>query len=192
MESILKDILRTLYSDTIQSLIFAAMATFIVVYFRREGVRKGISIWIEELKKSSGFVYELLFFFYLYLMASRTLFNRDMVWAGWTNVLGGWWIELQQDGTIVYQSIENVVLFIPFIFLMYCAFGAKIKKDSSAGKFKYALYISGMSSIFIEMNQLIFRVGTFQIADIVYNILGGILGCALYLIITHFRGKTLK
>ena len=38
-------------------------------------------------------------------------------------------------------------------------------------------------SLFIEVNQLLFQVGTFQISDLVYNTLSGLIGYILYRIL---------
>lgn len=189
LELILIDILKSLYSSTIQGFVFAVMSTMIVVYFRREGVKKGIELWVEALKQSKIFMYRFLLFFYSYILAYRTLFSRGMVWSGWSKVLGGWWIEVGEDKRLEYGFFENIILFIPLIFLLFMAFDRNLKLGKKRDVIKKAVAISFMTSVFIEMNQLLFRIGTFQLADLVYNTLGGVLGGLIYILVNLKKYK---
>lgn len=186
MKWVFRQILESLYSYTAQSMIFAVMATFVLVYFKKTGVKKGIKYWFEELKNNKNFVWKFLFFFYAYIIAVRTLFDRTMVWDSLTHLMKGWTVDVQDNGVIIYEGIENIMLFVPLIFLLYYAFEENIYRETIGKNIIRTLEISFGVSLFIEFNQLIFRIGTFQIADLVYNTLGGVLGFSAYAIVRAF------
>ena len=73
------------------------------------------------------------------------------------------------------DNINNILLFIPFTFLFNQSFKPKtvIKTD---------LILSFGMTAFIELSQLIGWLGSFQFADMFHNVLGGMIGCALWLI----------
>ena len=52
----------------------------------------------------------------------------------------------------------------------------KTKKDI----FLKIVELAFVISLFIEINQLLFQVGTFQISDLIYNTLSGLIGYILF------------
>ena len=74
--------------------------------------------------------------------------------------------------------IKNIVLFIPFT---YFFLKAHIAYDYKHG-FITSLLLSFITTIFIELSQLLFWLGSFQFADIVHNIIGGLIGYLLWLL----------
>ena len=94
-------------------------------------------------------------------------------------VFEGWFPFRRYDGTWNLDAIYNIFLLTPITFLISKVFTIKTKKD-------IFLKIVGLAfaiSLFIEMNQLLFQVGTFQISDLVYNTLSGLIGYILFKII---------
>ena len=89
----------------------------------------------------------------------------------------GGWLFLVKDTWNKVQAIENILFFIPFSFFLILGFYdlKRIKLEL----FKEIILISFKISLFIELLQLIFTLGTFQLSDIVYNILGGVIGIIL-------------
>ena len=71
------------------------------------------------------------------------------------------------------EIVENTLLFIPYSFLMLQAF--KPRKP-----FRTAVLVCGGTTAFIELCQLLFWLGEFQLADLIYNFLGGMLGWAFW------------
>ena len=67
----------------------------------------------------------------------------------------------------------------PITFLISRVFSIKTKKDV----FLRIVVLAFVISLFIEVNQLLFQVGTFQISDLVYNTLSGLIGYILYRIL---------
>lgn len=78
---------------------------------------------------------------------------------------------------IKYGNIlGNIILFIPF---------GSIVPTLLKGRFralKTFLY-SFCFSLFIEIIQLFFRIGSFDVDDIILNTFGGLIGCLCYLIV---------
>ena len=77
---------------------------------------------------------------------------------------------------------NNIVLFVPLTFLHNQCF--KPKKV-----FITDFLISLYASVFIELSQLIGWLGSFQLADIVHNIIGGMIGCGIWCLINKLVSK---
>ena len=80
------------------------------------------------------------------------------------------------------EAIENLVLFIPFsIFLLWSRWEKGKRQQISC---KTVVAKSGsivfLFSLTIEFAQLFFRLGTFQLSDLFYNTLGGVIGGVLF------------
>lgn len=76
-------------------------------------------------------------------------------------------------GAVVLNILGNVVAFMPFgaflpIFSVRCR------------HFFYTALYSFELSLFVELLQLIFKVGTFDVDDLTLNLLGGVLGFLVY------------
>lgn len=83
----------------------------------------------------------------------------------------------QQD---ISQVILNVAVFIP----MGVYVGAI--SDASFGR-KLIFFL--LSSLFLEICQLVFRIGFFDITDIITNVLGAVIGYSLYLLFIKLFGN---
>lgn len=100
-----------------------------------------------------------------------------------SDVFGEWTIF---DGeTSMYLNLRpilNIVLFIPFSIIIFSFFN-KILQKSFTGKKEvlYSIPLSFLLSMFIELVQLIFSLGTFQLSDLTYNTVGGLIGALIYI-----------
>lgn len=123
------------------------------------------------------------------LMLMRTLLNRDM-WANpISNVMGGWTL-WNEDGELTTESIENVLLMMPYIILLLWALREKLLKKITVKRVlcqgvKYSFF----TSVTIEFLQLFLRLGTFQLSDIFYNTLGGLVGSLIYYVAYKIKHK---
>ena len=72
------------------------------------------------------------------------------------------------------ECIENVILMMPFTGMVMWMF------DVEKGVVWKSTKLGLIFSVSIEMLQLLLRLGTFQVSDIVYNTLGGMLGGLCY------------
>lgn len=73
----------------------------------------------------------------------------------------------------------NVLAFVPFGFFLPL-FSEKNRS------FIYVTVYTFEASLVIELLQLVFRVGTFDVDDLLMNTIGGAIGCILFFM---FRGK---
>ena len=84
------------------------------------------------------------------------------------------------------ECIENVIMMVPFSSVAMWTFGEKIGNG-----WKKILWYSGKIafcfSLTIEMLQLLLRLGTFQLSDIFYNTVGGLIGGLMYYGITKAK-----
>lgn len=84
--------------------------------------------------------------------------------------------------SVMLNIVGNVVAFMPFgTFLP--VFVAKGKKFWFTSLYSFEL------SLFVETLQLITKVGSFDVDDLLLNTLGGILGYVLYRILKYFYKK---
>ena len=77
------------------------------------------------------------------------------------------------------MDIENVIMMVPFTSMVIWTFQEKV-----GSSWKKILWYSGkiafIFSISIEMLQLFLRLGTFQLSDLFYNTVGGVVGGLVY------------
>ncbi len=170
------------------SLLFSVivMICYLFIYEKHEsgrGLLKTMKLWFSSFRRSS--VFRLLFFlvFYSAMIAFRTLLGREFFKDPLQNIAGGWELFSVSGGKVTATNgIENIILFIPFSFLLFW-FINKRKNGTRVVRSFFAGILSALVfSVVIEMSQLWFCLGTFQVSDIVYNTLGGIAGSLAYLI----------
>lgn len=95
--------------------------------------------------------------------------------------MGGWsiWETVNGEQKLTTECIENVIMMVPFSATVILTFRKKI-----GNRLKKILCFRGNIalefSLMIEILQLLLRLGTFQLSDIFYNTVGGVLGGLLY------------
>lgn len=105
-------------------------------------------------------------------------------------IMGGWGIWETKNGeqVLTTECIENVIMMVPFSAVVMGTFEGKI-----GNSLKKILWQSGKIafcfSVSIEMLQLLLRLGTFQLSDIFYNTVGGVLGGLLYCVAMKARKR---
>lgn len=144
--------------------------------------------WYQKFKESAFF----LKLFFLFLMTSlilfRTLLNRNLWMNPLSDVMGGWgiWETVNGEKILTTECIENVILMMPFTGIVMWTFNVTEKvmwKCTNLGL---------IFSVSIEVLQLLLRLGTFQVSDIVYNTLGGMLGGIVYIMVKKVHERLLK
>ena len=182
ISKILTSVLTSLYQPFWFSLLAAGLFLFLYLYAAEHGWKTAFRTWLNTFKTSSGFRKLFFLSFYTMMILMRTLLNRNM-WANpVSNVLGSWGL-YNKDGELTTEAIENVMLMLPFITLLLWTFREKLLKQVSVGSTVWTgIKFSFLFSISIEFLQLFLRLGTFQLSDIVYNTLGGLLGGLIYFI----------
>ena len=127
------------------------------------------------------------------LILFRTLINRQLWMNPLSDVMGGWgiWETVNGEQKLTTECIENVIMMVPFTGIVMWTFEEKIGSG-----WKKTLWQGGkiafIFSISIEMLQLLLHLGTFQVSDIVYNTLGGMLGGLCYIEIKKVRERLSK
>ena len=170
---------RFLYKTVL--MIFFITITFL---FFRNNLRekdgwKRIKEQFTDLLKKPWIVAFLVYVAYVF---SSTIMGRYLT-KPYNNILKGFGI-VGDNGEINTDLFVNVLMFIPLSFLYLKAFQPKKPVQSS-------IVLSACSSVFIELSQLIGWLGNCQLSDILYNTIGGLLGCCIWYIagITKQRRK---
>lgn len=190
---ILTNILTALYQPFGFSLLLSFFAMFFYLYAYHptdagKGWKVAIVAWIEVFKKSSRFRKLFVLAFVTSMILFRTLLNRNLWMNPLSNVMGGWgiWETVNGERQLTTECIENVILMMPFTGMVMWTFDVNervIWKSTKLGL---------IFSVSIEMLQLLLRLGTFQVSDIVYNTLGGMLGGAVYMMVKKVHERLSK
>lgn len=141
-----------------------------------KGCKTAIIFWFTTFKTSIFFRKLFLLSFVTSLILFRTLLNRNLWINPLSNVMGGWWIWEIVNGEqhLTTECIENVILMMPFTAVVMWTFEIEKRVVWKNGKIAFCF------SVGIEFLQLLFRLGTFQLADISYNTVGGVIGGLVY------------
>lgn len=142
-------------------------------------------------KAGDVFFRKLFFLFFVTsLILFRTLLNRSIWMNPLSDVMGGWgiWKTVNGEKQLTTECIENVIMMVPFSAAVLWSFGKKIGNG-----WKKILWQSGkiafIFSISIEILQLLLRLGTFQLSDIFYNTVGGMIGGLIYCAVMKARKR---
>ena len=192
---ILTNILTSLYEPFGFSLLLSFLAMFFYLYaYESIGAGKGWKIammpWYQKFKESVFFRKLFFLAFVISLVLFRTLLNRQLWMNPLSDIMGGWgiWETVNGERQLTTECIENVIMMVPFSSVVMWTFGEKMGSG-----WKKILWCSGkiafILSVSIEMLQLLLRLGTFQLSDIFYNTVGGVLGGLMYYIAMKARKR---
>ena len=190
VDRICVNIISALYQYLFVSIVMAALFMLLYMECKKIGLKAVFYNWINEFKKSKEYrrIYALAV--YTCLILFRTIFCRQIWGNPIGDVLGNWSLHFS-DGTLSTELIENIFLFIPFSMLVLWALEDKILKGRK--DFLQICYgtikISFLFSVGIELCQIVLRVGTFQISDLVTNTGGGLIGGIIYWIHYKLRNR---
>lgn len=197
IKSIIANVLTALYQPFWYAVLSSILLGFIYLYAYNpvesgKGLKRAIKGWVEEFKTSIFFRKLFVLFFFLVMILFRTLINRNM-WANpLSNVMGDWWIWREKNGEkqLTTECLENLILMLPFIFVLFWTFEEKLEKAKLKETVWRGLEISFVISFAIEMLQLFLRLGTWQLSDIFYNTLGGGIGGLLYYVFHKVKQRS--
>ena len=184
---ILTNILTALYEPFGFSILLSFLAMFFYLYAYEpgeagKGWKSAVATWYREFKTSVIFRKLFLLTFVTGLILFKTLLNRNLWMNPLSNVMGGWsiWKTVNGEKKLTTECIENVIMMVPFSSVVMWTFQEKVGRG-----WKKILWQSGklafIFSVVIEMLQLLLRLGTFQLSDIFYNTVGGMIGGVCYL-----------
>lgn len=183
-------IIEHIISATTQPLLFAIAFSYMTMYFylfafkkceTGKGLRYALSIWHRSFIQDRKFRILFLYILYITVVIFRTVLNRE----GWDDpldsVMAGLWLVMTHpyvEGPIFnIQAIENIIMFVPFSFIGLFLMQYKSKNSQ---KVLFTICGSFLFSLLIETVQAIFKLGTFQLADLLFNTMGGLFGGVLY------------
>ncbi len=116
------------------------------------------------------------FIFVMTLFGRTTEGNYDWELMPFESYYNAW---TEGSMEIMLQILVNIAMYIPLGFLLPCCF-------RWFERYRHVLFVASVSSLLIELIQLIFKIGLFEVDDIINNILGAIIGIGLY---TLLRGE---
>ena len=195
LSKILINILSAFYESFGFSLLLSFLAMFFYLYAcvpvdAGKGWKGAIVTWYKEFKESVFFRKLFLLAFVTSLILFRTLLNRNLWMNPLSKVMGGWgiWETVNGEQKLTTECIENVIMMVPFSAVVMWTF----QKRAGNG-WKNIVWQSGriafIFSIVIEVLQLLLRLGTFQLSDIFYNTVGGVVGGVCYWGVMRVRKK---
>ena len=187
---ILTNILTALYEPFGFAILLSFLAMFFYLYAYEpteagKGWKSAIVTWYKKFKGSVFFRKAWLLAFVSSLILFRTLLNRNLWMNPLSNVMGGWgiWETVNGEKKLTTECIENVIMMVPFSSVVMWTFDVKRRVVWQSGK------IAFIFSVGIEMLQLLLRLGTFQLSDIFYNTVGGVIGGVCYWGIMRIRKR---
>ena len=192
---IITNILTALYEPFGFSLLLSFFAMFFYLYAYHpteagKGWKSAIVTWYQKFKESVFFRKLFFLFFVTSFILFRTLLNRSLWMNPLSDVMGGWgiWKTVNGEKLLTTEYIENVIMMVPFSATVLWTFGKKIGNG-----WKKILWqswkVAFIFSISIEILQLLLRLGTFQISDIFYNTVGGMIGGLIYCAVMKARKR---
>ena len=192
---IITNILTALYEPFGFSLLLSFLAMFFYLYAYEptaagKGWKNAIVTWYQKFKESVFFRKLFFLAFVISMILFRTLLNRKMWMNPLSDVMGGWgiWKTVNGERQLTTECIENIIMMVPFSAVVVWTFEEKLgngwkKILRQSGKIAFIFSVS------IEMLQLLLRLGTFQLSDIFYNTVGGVLGGVFYWGIMKIRKR---
>ena len=195
LSKILINILTAFYESFGFSILLSFLAMFFYLYAcvpadAGKGWKSAIVTWYKEFKESVFFRKLFLLAFVTSLILFRTLLNRNLWMNPLSKVMGGWgiWETVNGEQKLTTECIENVIMMVPFSAVVMWTFQKK-----AGNGWKNIVWHSGrvafIFSIVIEVLQLLLRLGTFQLSDIFYNTVGGVVGGVCYWGVMKVRKK---
>ena len=185
IDQLATDILFAFYQPLGYSLLTAYFFMYFYIFSYKKyetghGIKATLLIWKDNFKEDKAFRRLYILVFYVMLMLFRTLMNRNQ----WVNplyeIFDGWWIyhtnTITGEIVLTADCIENILLFIPYIFLILYYLRTIDYKKSFSDILKLSIRVAFITSFTIEFLQMVLRLGSVQLSDLVYNTLGGVIG----------------
>lgn len=196
LKKIITNVLTAIYEPFEFAVLLAFFALFFYLYAYRpvnsgKGWRVALKAWVVEFRTNCFFRKLFLLTFFSVMILFRTLLNRNLWMNPLSDVMGGWGIwKISSDGTkeLTTECIENIILMFPFTSVLMWTMKEKLVKVISLRSVAFkSAEIAFCFSLTIEFLQLFLRLGTFQLSDLFYNTLGGLLGGVVYWIAWKIR-----
>ena len=192
---IITNILTALYEPFGFSVLLSFLAMFFYLYAYEpihagKGWKRAIVTWCQKFKESVFFRKLFFLAFVTSMILFRTLLNRNLWLNPLSDVMGGWgiWETVNGEQQLTTECIENVIMVVPFLAVVMWTFEEKVGHGWKK-KLWQSSKIAFIFSVSIEMLQLLLRLGTFQLPNIFYNTVGGVLGGLMYCAVMKVRKR---
>lgn len=167
-------------------LIVALFCIFKIIYDFKKGNKNSnfVSYFLFQVK-NKNFLLKAIFSLYLLINVNATVFSRLSLerMNPLSNIWGGWGIGINKY-FLDFSVVWNILMFLPMCaFVFFYDRHIRKKERTYFQTTVISTIISFFNSLIIEIMQIIFKTGTFQVSDIVYNTLGGFLGLFVLLIV---------
>ena len=161
------------FSDFLIVMLLAALLTFVPGYYLH--IKRGTSF--------TRLIHVYITVFYIGIMLLFTIIRRDVGSRSGkiaTDFDFGITIRGMYSRRQVIYCLMNVVLFVPFGFLM-----GMFRKDQSSGRIIIMTMLLGfISSFCIEVTQHITKTGVFEVTDLATNVTGTVIGAVIAALLT--------
>lgn len=195
LAKILTNILTALYEPFGFSLLLSFLTMFFYLYAYEpqeagKGWKSAVVTWYQKFKVSVFFRKLFFLAFVTSMILFRTLLNRILWLNPLSDVMGGWgiWETVNGEQKLTTECIENLIMMVPFTSMVMWSF-----QDKVGSGWKKILWQSGkiafVFSLSIEILQLFLRLGTFQLSDLFYNTVGGVVGGLVYYVAMKARKR---
>ena len=171
--TLLSQILQKHQRNLLNALIIAFLATLSLVPEERP---KLFFHWLRSWKTRKN---RLCFWMFLYfsLLFSVTLLTRSYQPNPFLNIKGKLFLRYR-SGAWHHGNIENIILFLPLcpLVLVNCK---DFRRGGALKTLWRCILLSAGTTILIETMQAILHLGTFQLSDLLFNLIGGLIGALL-------------
>ena len=188
---VVKNILSAIYKGFFSSLVLAAVFMLAYIGAKELGWKQMFKKWFYDFGHNKEFRRTFFLAFYTAMILFNTLLGRSYWASSLGNVFGKWALYTPGIGINV-DGVINILFFIPFIFMLFWIYGNRIFKRENIrfiDAVVKAVIITFCISGSIEFAQLVFKLGTVQLSDLVYNTLGGVIGGIIYYLYYRIKNR---
>lgn len=179
--AVVRDILGILYRTCGASMLMAVLAMGVYRQVKKSGLNEVIREWAEDFRENVSFRKQFLLVFYVCIMLFCTVLGKSILGNPLDNVLGVWGLR-DGDGAVYIANLEHLILFFPFILLLFQVREEKekIRGNSVGVALGKSVKISFFAALAIELCQMFLKIGAFRLSDLFFCTLGGALGGIVY------------
>lgn len=182
---LIKNIIKSIIECGGNAILIAFLFMFYFMLVKENGVKGTFKKWKEQYVHNASFRKVFLLMLYSFLVLTKTVLGRSMWHDPYGRIFIDWSI-IDGNGRLNLAIVENIMLFVPFTFLVMWNMRGVGERNGwkLLSQMLVTVGIGFMFSTGIEIIQLATRLGTFQFSDIFYNSIGGIVGAAVYVILS--------
>ena len=134
-------------------------------------------------KISTKIIFFIYLFYLFYLVFLSSFYGRGVIHRNYNFIpfktISEFLFFSDNMRAILRNIVGNIAAFVPMGFLLPLVF-SKMNKHHKV----FAVILT--ATLFIEISQFIFGVGTCDVDDVVLNFIGGIIGYEIYSFITYY------